>query len=98
MKHPPSPVLSWLSHLIEWPVEELSSEHNASLKVVLHRGRYKLITDGAIYSFSDLYANYRKTFEQLQWPQPPYGSCLILGLGMASIPDMLTTKFNKDLE
>jgi spermidine synthase len=98
MKQPPGPLLTWLSHLIEWPVEELSSDHNAHLKVVLHRGRYKLITDGAIYSFGDLYANYRKTFEQLIWPQPTFQSCLVLGLGMASIPDMLTTKFNKDME
>jgi len=70
MKNHPGPLKIWLSHLFEWPVEELSSEHNAHLKVVLHRGRYKLITDGAIYSFGDLYSNYRKTFEQLLWPQP----------------------------
>ncbi len=87
----------WLSHLIEWPVAEYSSEYNQQLKVVLHRGRYKLITDGAIYSYGDLYSNYRKSFERLNWSTHSYESCLILGLGMASIPYMLVRKFDKHM-
>ena len=87
----------WLSHLIEWPVAEFSSEYNQHLKVVLHRGRYKLITDGAIYSYGDLYSNYRKSFEKLNWSAHSYESCLILGLGMASIPYMLVKKFDKHM-
>lgn len=98
MDHPPGLLRIWLSHLIEWPVEELSSDYNDHLKVVLHRGRYKLITDGAIYSFGDLYSNYRQSFERLDWASHPVQSCLILGLGMASIPDMLVTRFKKDID
>ncbi len=98
MSRPPGKLRIWLSHLIEWPVEELSSEHNEHLKVVLHRGRYKLITDGAIYSFGDLYTNYRQSFERLDWANHQVKSCLILGLGMASIPDMLASRFKRNLE
>ncbi len=83
---------------MEVPVAHYSSPHNAHLEVVLHRGRYKLITDGAIYSFGDLYSNYRKIFERLNWQAYPYNSCLVLGLGMASIPDMLVSKFRRQME
>lgn len=97
MKPPPGLLKKWLSHLIEWPVANYSSPYNPNLQVVLHRGRYKLLTDGAIYSFGDLYTNYRKSFERLDWNSHTYESCLVLGLGMASIPDMLVTRFKKDM-
>lgn len=95
---PPGLIRTWLSYLIEWPIAEYSSEHNAQLKIVLHRGRYKLITEGAIYSFGDLYTNYRKSFERLDWAAHHYKSCLVLGLGLASIPDMLVSKFKREME
>lgn len=94
----PSPLKLWLSYLFEWPVVEMGSAYNPLLKVVLHKGRYKLITEGAIYSFGDLYSNYRKTFEQLDWQSHPIQSCLILGLGLGSIPDMLVTHFHQKME
>ncbi len=87
-----------LSHFFEWPVTELSSPHNAQLKVVFHRGRYKLITEGAIYSFSDLYSNFRIAFERFTWAAQKPESCLILGLGMGSIPDMLVSVFGKKMK
>lgn len=98
MKKGPGYLKIWLSYLFEWPVITLSSTHNAFLKVVLHKGRYKLITDGAIYSFGDLYSNYRTSFERLDWETHPIKSCLILGLGLGSIPDMLVTRFKKDID
>jgi SAM-dependent methyltransferase len=94
----PNPFVKFLSHFFEWPVTELSSSYNEQLKVVLHRGRYKLITEGAIYSFGDLYSNFRKSFEQLKWKDYSIESCLIMGLGMGSIPDMLVSKFNKRMQ
>ena len=93
----PNPLLSALSYLVEIPVIETSSPHNAELKVVLHHGRYKLLTNGAIYSFGDLYSNFRKSFEQFDWAHHSIKSCLVLGLGLGSIPDMLTTRFKKDI-
>lgn len=94
----PGLIKLWLSHLFEWPVIEMSSEHNAQLKVVLHRGRYKLITEGAIYSFGDLYSNFRRSFERFKWEDHSVKSCLVLGLGLGSIPDMLTTTFKKKIK
>ena len=86
-----------MSHFFELPVADFESEHNSQLKVVLHRGRYKLLTHGAIYSYGDLYSNYRKSFERLDWKKLKIETCLILGLGLGSIPDMLVTKFNKKI-
>jgi spermidine synthase len=94
----PHPLKVWLSHLIELPVKDTSSDHNSELRVVLHRGRYKLLTQGAIYSYGDLYSNYRKTFERLKWEKYQIKTCLVLGLGLASIPDMLVNRFRKNLQ
>jgi len=97
MKKPPGQLITWLSYLMEWPVITLSSPYNPLLKVVLNLGRYKLITEGAIYSFGDLYSNYRRSFERFNWEKHPLKTCLVLGLGLASIPDMLVTRFKKDI-
>lgn len=86
-----------LSFFLEVPVADFSSEYNSRLDVVYHRGRYKLITHGAIYSFGDLYSNYRKSFEALNWDKYKPSSCLILGLGLGSIPEMLVSRFNKKI-
>jgi spermidine synthase len=56
------------------------------------------VTHGAIYSFSDLYSNFRKSFERLKWEQHQVKSCLVLGLGLGSIPDMLTHRFQKKIQ
>ena len=97
MKKHPGRLQYWLSYLFEWPVVHYSSDYNQRLQVVLHKGRYKLITDNAIYSFGDLYSNYRKAFERFNWDEHPMKSCLVLGLGMASIPDMLVTRFSQKM-
>jgi spermidine synthase len=87
----------WLSYLVEVPVTESTSQYNHQLRVVLDKGRYKLVTRGAIYSFGDLYSNFRKSFERLDWSKHDIKSCLILGLGLGSIPDMLVTRFGKKI-
>lgn len=97
MKKPPGRFKIWLSYLLEWPVTTLTSPHNPLLKIVLHRGRYKLITEGAIYSFGDLYSNFRRSFERFNWEAHPVKTCLVLGLGLGSIPDMLVNRFKKDI-
>lgn len=87
----------WASYVIEISVAKYASELNPNMEVVLHRGRYKLLTDGAIYSFSDLYSNFRISFARLKWNEGNYHTCLVLGLGLASIPDMLKNYFKKDI-
>jgi len=78
-------------------VVRTSSSLNPELNVVLHRGRYKLLTNGAIYSYGDLYSNFRKSFERLRWDEHPVRTCLVLGLGLASIPDMLVNRFHMQI-
>jgi len=92
-----SPLRIFISHFVEWPVVRTSSSLNPELNVVLHRGRYKLLTNGAIYSYGDLYSNFRKSFERLRWDEHPVRTCLVLGLGLASIPDMLVNRFHKQI-
>jgi len=92
-----SPLRIFISHFVEWPVVRTSSSLNPELNVVLHRGRYKLLTNGAIYSYGDLYSNFRKSFERLRWDEHTVRTCLVLGLGLASIPDMLVNRFHKQI-
>lgn len=98
MKNPNGPFKHWLSYIAPLVVAHYSSDFNPSLKVVLDKGRYKLITDNAIYSFGDLYANYRRAFDAYDWNTHPVKNCLILGLGLASIPYMLVTRYKKEME
>lgn len=93
----PHPFRRWLSYFFEQPIGEFTSQYNQRLAIFLHRGRYKLVTHGAIYSFEDLYSNYRKSFERMDWENYPVKSCLILGLGLGSIPVMLTKRFQKKI-
>ncbi len=82
------------SYFIEVPVEELSSPTNPVLQVSLSRGRYQLTTENSIYSFEDLYFNYRQAFQRIELPHDG-ANVLILGLGLASVPFMLEKIFAK---
>jgi len=83
-----------LSHLIEVPVETTDSDHHDFLQVNLIKGRYQLSTEHSIYSFDDLYLNFYKAFSQLSLP-PAGADCLVLGLGLGSIPWMLERTFSQ---
>ncbi|MEL6142158.1 MAG: fused MFS/spermidine synthase, partial [Bacteroidota bacterium] len=86
----------WLSHIWEQPLEVKSSEFNEYLQVSLVKGRFQLTAKEAIYSFGDYYLNFRKTFQRFQFDQlPSQADVLILGLGLGSIPDMLTNTFGR---
>ena len=76
-------------------IESASSEFNEHLHVVLSKGRYQLLTNNAIYSYGDLYSNYRRAFERIQLSQRRVNNVLILGLGLGSIPYMLETRFQQ---
>ena len=67
------------SYLLDIPIERTKSTFNPELNVFLSKGRFKLVSKNAIYSYADLYDNYYKAFE---------------GLGLGSIPFMLEKKFN----
>ena len=79
----------WLSYLSELPIESVESDISETLHVSLLRGRYQLYTENAIYSFDDLYDNFRKCFLQLDLDQLQGRDVLILGFGLGSIPIIL---------
>lgn len=86
------------SYLTEIPIEHVHSEINGHLSVNLQWGRYQLCTENAIYSFSDLYDNFAKTFNQLNYDKLPGGKVLILGFGLGSIVEILEKRRAKNFE
>jgi spermidine synthase len=86
----------WLSHLTPLTLEETASEQNPELTVLLSRGRVQLLSGDAIYSWDDLYQNFRIAFEQLKIEDEAFQDVLVLGLGLGSIPYMLETVFHRD--
>ncbi len=84
-----------LSYLFEIHLESRSSEYNPELNVSLVDGRYQLYTEHAIYSFGDLYNNFRITFEKIALDQYAIEKVLVLGHGLGSIPYMLEKTFHK---
>lgn len=89
----PSGLQKFWSHFKDIYIESASSDFNEVLHVVLSRGRYQLLTENAIYSFGDLYSNYRKAFDKINIGQQKIDNVLILGFGLGSIPFMLENKY-----
>jgi spermidine synthase len=84
-----------LSYLTELHIESAPSEINPHLYVSLSKGRYQLSTANAVYSYGDLYDNYRKIFERMNLPNSQIEKVLILGFGLGSVPFMLEKKFEQ---
>ena len=87
----------WLSHFVEQHIESAPSEINPHLYVSLSRGRYQLCTANAIYSFEDLYDNFRLTFDVFDFDRIRGGDVLLLGVGLGSVPQMLERNFDQQL-
>ncbi len=87
----------YLSYLYEIPIEDSGSAHNPSLFLSLKRGRYQLCTANAVYSFGDLYTNFRRAFQRLELSGLSGDEVLVLGLGLGSIPLLLETVFAQKL-
>jgi SAM-dependent methyltransferase len=85
----------WLSYLIELHVESAPSAVNPHLYVSLSRGRYQLATANAIYSYGDLYNNFRESFHRLDLNRLPGKDVLLLGFGLGSVPYMLEEVFER---
>lgn len=84
-----------LSHFIEIKIETVESRFSKVLEVIYSRDRYALRTENAIYSFEDLYHNFRESFYQIPLDNFPIQNVLILGLGLGSVPKMLENLFHK---
>jgi len=87
-----------LSYFSDVYIESTSSKHNPELHVILSSGRYQLCTSNAVYSYEDKYVNFKKAFEWIDWEQNDIKKVLVLGLGLASVPQMLEQVFKQKFE
>lgn len=78
-----------LSQLWDISLHEVDSDINGQLSLILSNGRLKLLATECIYSYDDLYTNFREAFIQLSDKITKVKTALILGMGTASIPYML---------
>jgi SAM-dependent methyltransferase len=83
------------SHLFDVHIESTSSPFNEKLDVLLCKGRFQLVTNNAIYSYGDLYTNYKRAFDKIDLSNFNIKNVLVLGWGLGSIPYMLEEKFKK---
>ena len=81
-----------LSYLIEFPLETISGQNGLPLTVCLHKGRFQLYSEKAIYSWDDLYSQFRDVFIHLSPEIKDKKEVLLLGLGLGSIPYLLEKK------
>ncbi len=100
MRHIKS-IASWqkaASYLYDVLIERTGSEINPELYLFLSRGKFKLCTDKAVYSYEDRYDNFRILFDKHWRPDNIKGrDVLILGLGLGSIPILIEKTFPDEL-
>jgi predicted membrane-bound spermidine synthase len=85
-----------LSYLIEFPLETISGQNDLPLTVCLHKGRFQLYSEQEIYSWDDLYSQFRDVFIHLSPEIKDKKEVLLLGLGLGSIPYLLEKKMGVD--
>jgi hypothetical protein len=83
------------SYFVDIQLEEILSAYSGKLEVICRNGRYALCTKNAVYSYDDLYVNFRDSFQQLDLDEYGIKNVLVLGLGLGSIPLLLEKKFKK---
>lgn len=83
-----------LSFLFALPQGKYLDASGNPLYVELYRGRFRLSTQYAVYSYDDLYDNFYKSFKNMDLSPYSHGEILILGAGLGSIPYMLEKHFN----
>ena len=81
-----------LSYFAEIPVEKAKSPQNPVLEVAVKKGKIKLNTLNATYSFEDNYSVYTEAFKKLKMEMRDVKKVLILGYGLGSIPYILVKK------
>lgn len=86
----------WLSYIWEQEIQTTSSPFNPYLQVTMSRGRFRLNTENATYSFEDLYDNYFKSFKRYNLKNRKLQNILVLGLGLGSVPVMLANQFRQE--
>ena len=85
-----------LSYIKEITIEQSTSNYNPLLLVTLKNGRLRLLTENAIYSYDDLYDNFKTALKAIHIKGREVKEVLVLGLGLGSIPYMLEKTFKKE--
>lgn len=92
---------NWLnkgkSYLSEIHLETVPSKISNQLHVSLVKGRLQLYTDQVIYSWEDLYRNFKTALGKLNWKTFKPQKVLILGLGLGSVIQIIEKKAQKPL-
>lgn len=68
------------------------------LQVHLSRGKIKLSTQNATYSFEEYYTVFEKGFQLVNLSNRNFKSALILGFGLGSVPVLLEKVYNMNLQ
>jgi SAM-dependent methyltransferase len=85
------------SYLSEVPLESVDSKISQRLHVSMIRGRLQLTTDHVIYSWEDLYRNFRYASNRVNWKKFRPKNVLVLGLGLGSVIQILERKVTHPL-
>ena len=89
---------SLISYLFEIEIERRDSLFSKQLVVSLSKGRYQLSSLRVIYSYEDLYLNFAKAFELIDWQKIQAKNALLLGLGMGSVFQLLEKYHQNSLD
>lgn len=84
-----------LSYIMEVEIERIQSNLGYDLSLCISNGRLQLNANQVIYSWEEKYDNFYKAFEDVHWKNEKIGQVLVLGLGLASIPQMLEQHFGQ---
>jgi spermidine synthase len=71
------------------------SRYSGRIELWYQKGRYMLVTARAVYSYEDLYTNFRRAFEQLEAQRWQLKQALVLGMGLGSVPQLLERNFGQ---
>jgi spermidine synthase len=82
----------FLSHFFSFSIEKTESAYSGPLEIIYSRGRYGLCTQNAMYSFEDLYLNFRESFKIVDLKKYKIQKVLMLGAGLCSVPLIIEKK------
>ena len=85
----------WLSYLFERTLETVTDADGNDLSVILKNGRLMLVSNNAIYSYDDLYLNFKEAFLRMNKNLTENDNVLVLGLGLGSIPYIIEKILNQ---
>ena len=87
-------VQNFLSYIWGLRIDSLDSALNGKLEVWYSRGKYKLDSEKANYSFGALHHLFQKIFSEINLPERNLGDLLLLGLGAGSIVSILRNELH----